>query len=301
MAGLERYRGHFYNWYDTQTLQAAAAALHFHGGQRQPRRPSADPAAGLLALPDEPILGRAGSRACDDTSDSARGAGGRFRAAPHGGLAGTLAPFRQRLASAAQARPTGLTATRRLSGVARDDGRGAGRGSDRARRGRRERLVAVVGPAMSRHPRRAAVPGAVAGGCRLSGPVDAMPTLRELARLGLRVGALGKTAGPTDGQGQRTTQRRGGQRDPARPARRARERIAASSAGPASRRAGRDGLRLPVRRIAPPARDRLQRQRAPPDASYYDLLASEARLAQLSSASPRASCRRRAGSRWAAC
>ena len=30
MARLASYRGHFYNWYDTQSLQAAAPGLHLH-------------------------------------------------------------------------------------------------------------------------------------------------------------------------------------------------------------------------------------------------------------------------------
>ena len=41
---LERYRGHFYNWYDTQIAEAAAARLHLHGRQRQPGGPPADAA-----------------------------------------------------------------------------------------------------------------------------------------------------------------------------------------------------------------------------------------------------------------
>ena len=43
---LERHRGHFYNWYDTRSLEAAAAALCLVGGQRNPRLPSAHLAAG---------------------------------------------------------------------------------------------------------------------------------------------------------------------------------------------------------------------------------------------------------------
>ncbi len=38
---LQRHRGHFLNWYDTQTLRAAAADVRVHGGQRQPLRPPA--------------------------------------------------------------------------------------------------------------------------------------------------------------------------------------------------------------------------------------------------------------------
>ena len=43
MQRLERHRGHFYNWYETRTLQPLPAALCFQCGQRQPGRPSADP------------------------------------------------------------------------------------------------------------------------------------------------------------------------------------------------------------------------------------------------------------------
>ncbi len=39
---LELYRGHFYNWYETPHPQAHDAALYFHRGQRQSRRPPAD-------------------------------------------------------------------------------------------------------------------------------------------------------------------------------------------------------------------------------------------------------------------
>ena len=44
MDALERYRGHFYNWYDTRTLQPLRPALRLDGRQRQPRRPPADAA-----------------------------------------------------------------------------------------------------------------------------------------------------------------------------------------------------------------------------------------------------------------
>ena len=50
MAALERHRGHFYNWYDTQSLEATVAHLYFDRGQRQPGGPSAD-LAGRPARP----------------------------------------------------------------------------------------------------------------------------------------------------------------------------------------------------------------------------------------------------------
>ena len=43
MRNLKKFRGHFYNWYDTRTLQAAAAGLRIHRRQRQSRRASSDP------------------------------------------------------------------------------------------------------------------------------------------------------------------------------------------------------------------------------------------------------------------
>ena len=43
---MQRYRGHFYNWYDTRTLAPLAAGLHLDGRQRQPRRLPADAALG---------------------------------------------------------------------------------------------------------------------------------------------------------------------------------------------------------------------------------------------------------------
>jgi hypothetical protein len=49
----------------------------------------------------------------------------------------------------------------------------------------------------------------------------------------------------------------------------------------AVRSARQHGVRLSLRRGAAPPRHRLQRRRARRDASYYDLLASEARLSQL--------------------
>jgi hypothetical protein len=47
MESLERHDGHFYNWYDTQSLQPLAPALRFDGRQRKPRRSSADAAHGV--------------------------------------------------------------------------------------------------------------------------------------------------------------------------------------------------------------------------------------------------------------
>ena len=48
---LERHRGHFYNWYDTQSSETAAADLRVDGGQREPCGPSADTAAWSARTP----------------------------------------------------------------------------------------------------------------------------------------------------------------------------------------------------------------------------------------------------------
>ncbi len=49
MEKLERFRGHFYNWYDTQHAAAAPPAVHLLGGQRQSGRQPARLAGGPQA------------------------------------------------------------------------------------------------------------------------------------------------------------------------------------------------------------------------------------------------------------
>ncbi len=51
---MQRYRGHFYNWYDTRTLVPLRAALHLDRRQRQPRR-----------LPPDASLGPRGAHRVD--------------------------------------------------------------------------------------------------------------------------------------------------------------------------------------------------------------------------------------------
>ena len=46
MTGLERYRGHYYNWYDIATLEPHAAGLRVDRRLGQPRGPSARAARG---------------------------------------------------------------------------------------------------------------------------------------------------------------------------------------------------------------------------------------------------------------
>ena len=57
MATLERHRGHFYNWYDTQTLQPLAPLYISSVDSGNLAGHLLTLRAGLLALPDQPILG----------------------------------------------------------------------------------------------------------------------------------------------------------------------------------------------------------------------------------------------------
>ena len=109
MEALERHRGHFYNWYDTQSLKPLLPTYISTvdsgnlAGHLLTLRP------GLLALPDQKILG---ARWFDGLSDTLRIlvdiAGGAKGAAP-----AQLAQLQKDLASASDSRPTTLAATRR--------------------------------------------------------------------------------------------------------------------------------------------------------------------------------------------
>ncbi len=124
-----------------------------------------------------------------------------------------------------------------------------------------------------------------------------MPTLRELPTLA--ASSRASTAARRL-RGARRMARARACRPQAR--QRAAERIARSSAWRCSATSSRawSTTSSTTRRAtcSPSATTSSERRR---DASYYDLLASEARLAQLRRRSRRASCRRRAGSRSGAC
>ncbi|HWJ06043.1 MAG TPA: glucoamylase family protein [Steroidobacteraceae bacterium] len=101
MASLERYRGHFYNWYDTQTLQPL-----------QPRYVSTVDSGnlaahlltlriGLLALPDSPIVPRRALEGLADTLAEVDASAGAGTGSAH-------AEMRQALASAMAAGMTSL-------------------------------------------------------------------------------------------------------------------------------------------------------------------------------------------------
>ncbi len=107
MAALERYKGHFYNWYDTLSLQPLHPAYISTvdsgnlAGHLLTLRP------GLLALLDRPILETRWLDGLLDTLGLLEDAAGD--AAP-----ATLARLRQAIESACGARPATLTAALRL-------------------------------------------------------------------------------------------------------------------------------------------------------------------------------------------
>jgi cellobiose phosphorylase len=107
MAGLERHRGHFYNWYDTQSLQPLRPAYISTvdsgnlAGHLLTLRP------GLLALLDRPIVEPRWLDGLGDTLEILAQTAGD--AAP-----ATLAQFRKHFESACDARPVTLAAARRL-------------------------------------------------------------------------------------------------------------------------------------------------------------------------------------------
>lgn len=102
---LERYRGHFYNWYDTQTLQplpplyiSTVDSGNFAGHLLTLR-------AGLLALADDPIVGGRLFEGLSDTLKLLADTAGAVSPAP-------LSEFQNLLESICDARPTTLVAAR---------------------------------------------------------------------------------------------------------------------------------------------------------------------------------------------
>ena len=134
MDGLERYRGHFYNWYDTQTLQplpplyVSTVDSGNLAGHLLTLRP------GLLALADDRILG---ARLFDGLSDTLR----ILVDAADGAAAGQAAEFRNELESACAAPPSTLAAAR-LTLVRLAASRRRARHPDRGQRRRQRRHCA---------------------------------------------------------------------------------------------------------------------------------------------------------------
>src|SRR3990170_155840 len=105
MQSMQRHRGHFYNWYDTLSLKPLHPAYISTvdsgnlAGHLLTLRP------GLLALPDRPILG---ARWLDGLRDTL----GILADAVGGATPAALAQFQKDLESTCDSRPTTLTAAR---------------------------------------------------------------------------------------------------------------------------------------------------------------------------------------------
>ncbi|MBS1138193.1 MAG: beta-(1,2)-glucan production associated transrane protein, partial [Proteobacteria bacterium] len=186
MEGLERYRGHFYNWYDTQTLQplpplyVSTVDSGNLGGHLLTLR------AGLLALADDRILG---ARLFDGLSDTLRifaeAADASDRVAT-----GLLTGLRTELESASAAPPTTLAAARlsleRLAAGAADlvaqvESGVAGRGDTAPESEAKGTEAKGWAQALERQCREAL---AELTFLAESAANDAIPTLRELAKAG---------------------------------------------------------------------------------------------------------------------
>jgi cellobiose phosphorylase len=263
MSGLERYRGHCFNWYDTRTLKPLPPLYisSVDSGNLAGHLLTLQP--GLLALIDAPILN---GRWLEGIDDSFRVLTDALAAGPEHRRKGVppeaVTEFQQRLESAARARPSGLKATRdcleSLATTAEAGARGLAEHTEGAANAWARSLarqcrsilddLLFLAPWLAEPVRR---PLDAAQG------LDAIPTLRELARLELAMEDTIQDA-----------------------SHRARERIAVIEE--LARQAG-ELAQMDYAFLFDEARQLLaigynvseRRQ----DASYYDLLASEARLA----------------------
>ena len=287
MGALERYRGHFYNWYDTQTLkplQPAYISTVDSGnlaGHLLTLRP------GLLALPDEKILKARWLDGLSDTLgllvDLAGGAKGV------GGAASIqLAQLHKDMASAFDSRPTTLVATRRcLDGLVVsaakiiDSLEADPESSDSGAKGWARAFARQCQDALDELTFLAPwiLLSAIPDRLRDFRVTDEIPTLRELARLDVELlpaidQRFGPNVTPEESEGWGKIQRRiteSSQRARARIA--AIERLALQSSEFA--RMELDFLFDKARHLLAIGYNVGERRR---DSSYYDLLASEARL-----------------------
>ena len=305
MASLERYRGHFYNWYDTQNLKPLLPMYVSTVDSGNLAAHLLTLRVGLLALADQPILQR---RVFEGLADTL----GVACESPAGGIAAPDAELRRELDAAVAAGVTTLgDARRRLDRLATLAGKAASSNAaavlaaadsdsqqawirallDQCRAARDE--LALLAPWTS----LAAPPSGLEGLL----PNAQLPTLREIA--GLEVQAQPVIA-----------QALAAERDDARRA------WLAALRGPLPRVARSRGSESAASRNWPgrPTSSRFrtstscttrvaalltigynvtERRRDP---SHYDLLASEAGSA-VSWPSRRAKCHRRTGSRWVGC
>jgi cellobiose phosphorylase len=278
MAALQRYRGHFYNWYDTQSLQPLHPAYISTvdsgnlAGHLLTLRP------GLTALLDRPILEpRCFDGLCDTLGILEEAAGDPAPA--------TLARFRKDLASACASHPTTLAAARGMldrlvlsAGATTDDvgqkpesqaGWWAGALARQCQAARNELTFLAPWTGLPEAP----------GGLGDLPEIDAIPTLRALAgwdvALSTRLASRPETDA-TPGQAAWLADLRrhigqGSERARARIA--AVQRLALQAAELGEMEYG--FLYDKASRLLSIGYNVEERRR---DASYYDLLASEARL-----------------------
>ncbi|MGB5063616.1 MAG: glucoamylase family protein, partial [Candidatus Competibacter sp.] len=278
MAELERYRGHFYNWYDTQSLKPLAPIYisSVDSGNLAGHLLTLQP--GLLALIDTPILN---TRLSDGIGDTFR----LLADATEGTLPAPLVQFQRMLESMSATRPTTLAAAWRcldsLATSAEDGVRDLNADAGSEAHGWTRALARQCREALDELLFLAPwlTSPIASNGLRDFLDGSAIPTLRALARL--EVDLLPTLEQPLDSE---ATAERRECLSVLRPllqdaSRRARERIAAL-----------EHLALQAGELAPMDYDFLydearhllaigynvgERRR---DASYYDLLASEARL-----------------------
>ena len=278
MKALERYRGHFYNWYDTQSLKpllptyVSTVDSGNLAGHLLTLRP------GLLALPGQKILG---PRFFDGLSDTLRvleDAAGELDPA-------CLDQFQMHLESACESGPTTLTAARlcldRLAATAEEVLAGLKTASESQATWWAHALIRQCRDALA--DLMFLAPWAVLSVTqnRLSecGDIDEIPTLHELARLDVKwLPAIDRRLASEATREERTWFD-DLQRLVEKASGRARERIAALEE--LARQAGHfaavdyDFLFDKACQLLAIGYNVGERRR---DSSYYDLLASEARL-----------------------
>ena len=253
--GWSAIAGHFYNWYDTRTLQPLRAALRLDGRQRQPRRPPADAARRAASTL------RRRSRSCDRRAvrrasrDTLRRCSTRRR----------RAPSCARVAARAGA-------SRSLRRAARRGRRSSRRSRPRCATRSRERCGRPRTTPLARPRSTPCSPASAA--LRRSAPSARAVRCRR-ARRRRRCAAR-----PSCAARARASRRRASSRARQRADARAPRGSRAATRWRARRRARRHRLRLPLRsRRATCSRSATTSASTGSTPSFYDLLASEARLA----------------------
>jgi cellobiose phosphorylase len=110
MEALERYRGHFYNWYDTQSLKPLLPKYVSTVDSGNLAAHLLTLRQGLLALPDEPIVGPQVFDGLRDTLWVLLDVAADARS--EGDVSALLAQLQKELESACNVKPTGLAAAR---------------------------------------------------------------------------------------------------------------------------------------------------------------------------------------------